>query len=225
MYPKRAFYGDGKSRSRRISNGLSIVEMLVTVVVMGIAMVGLTELLWVNTSWASFLHNKYDNFTGARTFLNQFENDVRHASKVQVNSDGKQIFLEGPFFAQFDSNGYITGTTKYTYSVIPDLAKPGQYKIIRTQNAKDVIVLSGLIGPKTLTGSDVEIFQYVERGKISGEVPAVTKAPFEMDISEVIVNLELRNDYIFGKTAEVNTNSFIALRSEVFVRNSSVHGQ
>lgn len=208
-----------RKRSRK---GFSILELLVSLVVIGIAIAGITELLWINTSWSSVLHNKFDNFTSAQTFLRRFQNEVKHARRV-ISGNSKQIVLEGPVSSQFNSDGFITGLSKFAYSVTPDLSKPGEYMIVRTPDGGvGETVLHGLIGPKNSTGVDLSIFQYIVRSDASIENSTVVSSD---DVSEVIINLEMRKDDIYGKTAEVNTDSFIALRSETFIRNGGIHGQ
>lgn len=209
-----------KKRARR--DGFSILELLVSLVVMGIAIAGITELLWVNTSWSSMLHNKFDNFTSAQTFLRRFQNEVKHARRV-VSGNNKQIVLEGPVSSQFNSDGFITGLSKFSYSVTPDLTKPGEYLIVRTiEGGVGETVLHGLFGPKSNNGVDLSIFQYIVRSDASIENSTVVSSD---DVSQVIVNLEMRKDDISGKTTEVSTDSFIALRSEIFIRNGGIHGQ
>lgn len=211
-----------KLDSQRSRDGFSIVELLVSMVVMGIAIAGLTELLWVNTSWSSMLHNKFDNFTSAQTFLRRFQNDIKHARKI-ISGDKKQILIEGPLLSQFDNQGFITSVSRFTYSVTPDLTRPGEYMIVRTPDGgASETVLRGLIGPKNASGIDLTIFQYIGRGDTSVDRSSVA---VNDDISAVIVNLELRKDDIYGKTTESNLDSFIALRSEIFVRNGGSHGQ
>lgn len=207
---------------RRPDQGFSIVELLVSMVVMGIAIAGLTELLWVNTSWSSMLHNKFDNFTSAQTFLRRFQNDIKHARKI-ISGDKRQILVEGPLLSQFDNQGFITAVSRFSYSVTPDSTRPGEFMIVRTPDGgTSETVLRGLIGPKSASGIDVITFQYIARGDISSDRANVGAND---DISAVIVNLELRKDDIYGKTTENNLDSFIALRSEVFVRNGGSHGQ
>lgn len=207
---------------RRLNFGFSIVELLVSMVVMGIAIAGLTELLWVNTSWSSMLHNKFDNFTSAQTFLRRFQNDIKHARKI-ISGDKRQIVAEGPLLSQFDNQGFITAVSRFTYAVTPDLTRPGEFMIVRTPDGgTGETVLRGLIGPKNASGIDVTTFQYIGRGDTSVDRASVAAND---DISAVIVNLELRKDDIYGKTTENNLDSFIALRSEVFVRNGGSHGQ
>ncbi|MBK7751009.1 MAG: prepilin-type N-terminal cleavage/methylation domain-containing protein [Candidatus Obscuribacter sp.] len=207
---KSKFHHKRLTHLRNCKNGFSIVEMLVSLVVIGIAIAGLTELLWVNASWSSMLHNKYDNYVSAQLFLQRLENDVKHARKVKVTSNNRKLLLEGPLLSQFNGHGFITGVTKYYYSVEPDPTRLGEFRVVRVEDTKpEQVVLRGVIGPKSLNGLDVITFKYIERGKPEIEASEVLNVPSEMDISVLQTNLELRKDDLFGKTSEVNLDSFI----------------
>jgi len=67
---------------QRSKNGLSIIEMLVSIVILGIAVAGLTATLWINGLFAIRQFNKVDNVADANHFLEILGRDVRNAASI-----------------------------------------------------------------------------------------------------------------------------------------------
>lgn len=84
--------------TRNAQRGMSIIELLVSIIIIGVAIAGLTETLWFNALWSYRLGNKLDNIYAARQFLNRVSKDLRMASNVgdeMVVSDQFPTSTEG----------------------------------------------------------------------------------------------------------------------------------
>ncbi|HEY9754119.1 MAG TPA: prepilin-type N-terminal cleavage/methylation domain-containing protein [Oculatellaceae cyanobacterium] len=66
---------------RRVA-GLSIVEMMVAVAVLGVAIAGITETIWVNGAFMTKLGNKLDNVLAARQMLERLGPNLRMGRNV-----------------------------------------------------------------------------------------------------------------------------------------------
>jgi prepilin-type N-terminal cleavage/methylation domain-containing protein len=70
------------NRKRHRENGLSLIEMLVSIVVIGISVAGLTATLWINGLFTIRQFNKVDNISEANHFLELLGRDVRAAASI-----------------------------------------------------------------------------------------------------------------------------------------------
>jgi prepilin-type N-terminal cleavage/methylation domain-containing protein len=66
----------------RSSKAMTIIELLVAIVVMGIALAGMTELLWLNTTWNMRISNKIDNASAVNFFLQRIGKDIKNARNI-----------------------------------------------------------------------------------------------------------------------------------------------
>lgn len=141
--------------SNRVSNrGMTVTELLVAMAVIGIAIAGITELVWVNASWSTRLLNKIDNIYAAKQFLERLGRDVRSAKNIGDSVYGSTTFqgydLNLPMPNQtlilqipvVDTDGYPVKLPKgsgtpatqsdqvsvdtLVYRVMPDSYNPGQ---------------------------------------------------------------------------------------------------
>lgn len=206
----------------RSISGFSILELLVSVVIIGIALAGISELLWANTTWLTFLQNKYDTFFAAKRFLNEFKSDMRRTAILDLTlSDSKNLYIKKATEDQFDGYGFLTATTDYYYGIEAD-TEPGrenQFLIKAGPNKLTAhTVLSGVVGPLGINDTQPKIFQFLDRKS------AISDLPTE-DTIMIIVNLELlRNEY--GKTLRDSPQkSGLALRDEIFLRSKVIHAQ
>lgn len=209
--------------------GISILETLVSFVVMGIAIAGITELIWANTSWLSTLQNKFDTYYASRRFLKMIEMDLHQAVSIDPSSDGKTLVLNRADESNFDSYGFLTYASPYIYKVELDTepGSEGQYVLKAGPSLTDSrIVLRGIVGPLSVVSGQPVIFQYIERRTGALQSSAESTNPNELiNISSVLIDVELKRTD-FGKVKQDGpTKSGIVLRDEVFLRNASIHAQ
>jgi len=209
---------------RRRATGFSILEALVSMVIVGIVIGGITELLWANTAWMAVLNNKFDTFFAAKRFLKELERNVRQSTRISTDSTGTNLVLFMAGEGDFDSYGFLTSATPYYYWVEIDNEPgyEGQYiiKAGPTNLLGGRVVLKGVCGPKGIADGQPKIFQYIDKDKTK----PVSENAFSSTQS-LIVNLELkRND--FGKAFQDGSlKTGLAMRHEIFLRNGRIHGQ
>ncbi len=209
--------------------GFSILEALVSFVVMGIAIAGITELIWANTSWLSTLQNKFDSYYASKRFLKMIEIDLHQTVSIDSSSDSKTLILSRADESNFDSYGFLTYSSPFVYKVESDTepGSEGQYVIKAGPSLSDLrTVLRGVVGPLSITTGQPVIFQYIERRGGDLQSTAASSNPSEpINISSVLIDIELKRSD-FGKSNQDGPNkSGIVLRDEVFLRNSSIHAQ
>lgn len=215
--------------SRRKTWGFSILEALVSFVVMGIAIAGISELLWANTSWLNTLHNKFDTYYASRRFLKMIETDLHNAVSIDPSSDGKNLIITKADESNFDGYGFLTAASPYRYTVEPDTepGSEGQYVIkAGVSSANQIVVLRGIVGPLSLSTGQPVIFQYIERASGLAQPNAKSDDPsLAINLSSILIDFELKRTD-FGKTQQDGANkSGIAIRDEIFLRNSYIHAQ
>lgn len=66
----------------RNSQGMSLIEMLVTLIIMGIIMAGTSEMVMINNSSSLSMLNKVDSLNAARQLVERIGKDVRMARNV-----------------------------------------------------------------------------------------------------------------------------------------------
>ncbi|CAN5705919.1 hypothetical protein BH10CYA1_BH10CYA1_05930 [soil metagenome] len=148
------------SKIRRVS-GTSLLELLVAVVVTGVAIAGITEMLWINATWSTRILNKTDNLNSLKFFLERFESDVRTSRNIGDAANLATNFQKGTYsFAQnattlilqkplFDSNGNpikVTGSPTNICDV-------------------DTIVYQLTPDARDGSGSTYQLLKYVFRGQ------------------------------------------------------------
>lgn len=104
MRPKR------RQNRNRCLTGLSLIELLVSVAILGIAIAGITEVLWVNASWATRINNKLDNVYDAKLFVERFGRDVRMARNVGDLTVNPASTTYTTSYATFDMNSVVNPT-------------------------------------------------------------------------------------------------------------------
>lgn len=67
--------------ARQIS-GMSLIEMLVTILIMGIILAGTSEMVMINNSGIMTLFNKVDSLNAARQLIERLGKDIREARNV-----------------------------------------------------------------------------------------------------------------------------------------------
>ncbi|MBK8221519.1 MAG: prepilin-type N-terminal cleavage/methylation domain-containing protein [Candidatus Obscuribacter sp.] len=210
--------------STRSQQGFSLLEALVSLVIVGVAIAGMTELLWANTSWLSMLHNKFDTFYAAKRFLSELEIDARQSAGIENGSDSTHLILTRAAESDFDSYGFLTRVSEYHYWVEADseIGSEGKYVVKAGADYPTVgrIVLRGVTGPKGIADGLPKIFQYLNRG---GDGTPISVA--QNSTRMLLVNLEVKRTE-FGKAKQDGPlKSGIAIHQEIFLRNAYVHGQ
>lgn len=81
----------------RAQSGTTLLELLVAIVITGIAIAGITEMLWINTAWSTRILNKTDNTNQLKVFFERFEADVRAASNIGDAKNQTMKFQRGPY--------------------------------------------------------------------------------------------------------------------------------
>ena len=223
-----------KTRTRkRKAKGSSLIELMLSSVIIGIIIAGTSQAIFINTAWYSALQNRLDNGMSARMFLRRIGADIRMSYQVETQSNATKLVLSRMPNAQFNSQGFfntplLMSGSQITYSVEADETYPGTYRIMyqNTFTGESSLVMRGILGPLSKTTNQPIIFQYIGR-----QYPCTqTEVPDQLTGS-VVINLELRRtDYgsdtgaMHAVSTSVNKKSAIALRSEYMLRNSGLHG-
>ncbi|MDR3616362.1 MAG: prepilin-type N-terminal cleavage/methylation domain-containing protein [Candidatus Obscuribacterales bacterium] len=226
-----------KNRIRSKAKGLSLIELLTSVIIIGIATAGTMELAYVNAFWAANGMNKADNLYAARRFLDTLNRDLRSTISFTYSSAPTITTLalvRSQDLSQqaVDANGFPLSTSpiQIIYTVIPDpnstdLAAT-DYLIQRQQGTgSPVTILSGLVGPTSKTGSSPAVFQFSSFGNPTGSTDGLSFSP-SGQTNSVVVNLELKRVSFTSATTAMNdttNHSFEAIRSELFLRNSAFY--
>ncbi len=218
-----------KFKTRLSMNGMSLIELLTSVMIIGIATAGTMELAYVNAFWAANGMNKADNLYVARRFLDILSRDLRNAANLTASPDGKIVKIyRSPDLSQASGFSSMTNLIAITYNVAQDpnstdLAAT-DYLITRQEGSgQPVTILSGLVGPVSTSGSSLQIFQYSSATHPSGTTDGLSPTILNQSNS-VVVNLELKKVNFDSATAAMNSktnHSFEAIRSEIFCRNSN----
>lgn len=223
------------TRHQRTARGSSLIELMVTVVIIGFVIAAISEAIFVNTAWFSVLQNRVENGMAAHMFLKHLSADIKTSYQVDaINSDMSKLVLFKMAPNQFSPDGFFNAkqlivASQVSYLVEPDVAEPGLFGIRYTNSltGENRLILRGVLGPVSKANlSKPAIFQY-----ISKQYPcAISDSPTALTGS-VVVNLELRRTEFGSDTGafhkvsnSVRQKSAIALRSETMLRNSLLHG-
>lgn len=230
-----------KKAKSRTNNGLSVIELMLTALIMGFVVAGIMQALFVNLSWFRTLSNRVDNGMAARSFVRSLADDVRNSYQVHKDSRGDKLILHRPptptFAAPADlykSQAYSKiqaqiMSTQITYDVIPDPTQPnGFYKILYSNSSTNDsrTILQGVLGPLSPATGLPAIFQYIDK-----ESPSAQSDTAKDTTGSVVVNLELRRKLyghdtgaFGGSNTAPRDKSAIAFRSEFMLLNNSLHG-
>lgn len=230
-----------KNSYKRRKTGLSVIELMLTAVIMGFVVAGIMQALFVNLSWFRTLSNRVDNGLAARNFVSRFGDDVRNSYQVDTQSRGDMIILHRPPTPDFigpadlyksqvySTKQAIIPLTSIVYEVVPDPTQPtGFYKIQYSNSATNDsrTILQGILGPLSPSTGLPAIFQYVDE-----ESPTAQSDRAKDTTGSVVLNLELRRKLYghdtgaFGSdTTSTREKSAIAFRTEFMMRNNSLHG-
>ncbi|MBL0187484.1 MAG: hypothetical protein IPP97_17265 [Candidatus Obscuribacter sp.] len=218
----------GKNTGKYLANslerqrcGFSILETLVSVVVMGIAIAGITELLWVNTSWNTKLLNKFDNFYAGKQLLGIFSKEFRSCCRIKFTSNTTNITVVRPILNEVN-NGFIGGTEEITYELLPDTTDPSGSYLMKIHDGR--VLLRGIVGPKVVGRTEPQVFQYLEKNVSNTDPKMGLRDSANSNTGSVVVNLELKR-VDNGTMVGVTPKSELVLRSEYLIRNGSIHGR
>lgn len=219
-------------QNRRIhcrSRGASLIELLVAAAVLSVAIAGISELLWANTSWTSRIYNKSGAYFSAQKFLNLIKKDIDSSYAIDFTSTSDTLVL---YRTSFDENGFPTtaGSDQITYSVTPELedgTANGRFQILRSSGVlkNSMVAVKGVSGPTNLADtSKLMIFQYVPKRPSPSDSKYGIKDNAAEGVGSVIINLEILNREM-GKNVSSETNSNavsdIGIRAEIFTRNET----
>lgn len=221
----------------RRPKGASIIELLVSIMVISVAIAGLTELTWINTSWNARLFNKIDNHYAARRFLERIGKEIRNANAISTESTSTKLVL---LTAEYDSEGFLKPVssggiiTKISYTLSSDGTNQATgnalYMVTReTYNQSSGAVdskveqLNGIVGPLDKTTNQIALFQYKNSNSSNLSKDAAIGYNISNPVDAVIVNLELqRLDYGGKRTYSATSGSIFGLRDEFVLRNMLV---
>ena len=204
----------------KLSAGASVVELLVSVVVLGVAIAGITDLMWMNTSWTRNFFNKTSASYSAQVFLKRLREDMNNAYRISDASNEQQLMLWLP-----------TSLTKTSTSPFPPASSPIGDQVIyrlngntitRTANNSTWTILKGIVGPKKIGNSAITVFQYIPKILDSSDPNFGVQSTASGGVRSVVVDIEVLNrDYGKSKAAESTepSTSDIMLRAEFLARN------
>ncbi|MBA3856432.1 MAG: hypothetical protein C0507_05925 [Cyanobacteria bacterium PR.3.49] len=209
------------TRRFRNSFGQSIVELLVSVVVMGVALAGITELLWMNTSWTRNFLNKTSASYSANVFLTRLRDDMNNAYSVSSDSTSQQLKLFLPTSQDKTSTSPFPPAISSTADLVVYKLEGNQ--VTRTAGGKSWTLMKGVVGPKKIGSSDITLFQYVPLNIDVADPNFGVRENAIEGVRSVIVDLEVLNrDYGKSKPSETDnpSTSDLALRAEFLARNA-----
>jgi hypothetical protein len=203
----------------RNNGGMSILELLVSTAVLGVAVVGATELVWMNTSWTKNFLNKTSASYSTQVFLRRLREDLDMAYRISDLSDSRNLIIWIP------SSNIKANMSPFPPDVVPEDKVEYRVeadKITRTFKAEKWTVLRGLVGPKKIGNSDISVFQYVPKALEITDPNFGVKDFATGGVRSVIVDIEVL-DRTYGKSKASETNnpvtSDITLRAEFIARN------
>lgn len=209
-------------RNARPTNGMTMIEMVVTLAIISIVSMGLMALLWVDSWWIFKLSNKTDNVIAAQQFLDRFASEVSVAQSINPSSDAQNLSVQVPVFEsdRIGSAQYLgfplqsadTLIYKVQKSAIQDPSVQPQYEIVRSvvlgsvpmpfhpedgrKSITSATILTGIIGPLDLSGNP-KIFTYTTNGVMAN-----------VEMSRFLPNNRAADPLSFG--------------TQVFTRNSNI---
>jgi len=147
--------------TNRPASGTSLLELLVAVVVTGVAIAGITEMLWINATWSTRILNKTDNLNGVKFFLERFESDVRTSRNIGDAQNYVTNFQKGSYsFAQSSS------TLILQKPLFDSARNPVKVTGVPTNVCDvDTIVYQLIPDTRDPSGSTYQLTKYVFRGQ------------------------------------------------------------
>lgn len=114
-----------KGHATHSEGGMSLIELLTAVIIIGVATAGTMELAYVNAYWAANSTNKADNLYAARRFLDVLSRDLRNAIYVDSSSTASTLIItrsQDLSGASVDANGFPLKTSpiQIVYTVVLD---------------------------------------------------------------------------------------------------------
>lgn len=223
---------------RRIS-GSSLVELLITVVVMGFVGSAVFGLLTSTMAAQQKLQNKCDSIDAAKVSIDRIAKVVRMGRVLGSTSDNMNLIVQCPKFSDsgFPYSDPAVGDVyeTHTFSIIPDADNAGEYVLTwRKDSGIDVpasatnpfintdqgtsVLLKGIVGPTW--GNLPQVFQYVDRNNPAN--PQNTPAGDVSTYTGVIANLEIIKHNASAATGQsYQKSSSFAYKTEVFMRNNN----
>ncbi len=207
-------------RSRNRVIGASLLELLVAILIMGVAMAGMSEAILLSSAWTWRLHNRFDNYLAAKSFITTLQHELRHCFKFVAASENTIEFecYTVPDWRIFDPIAEMPQSTTIRYQILPDADDPGYFVIFKSSGSSaPVKVLSGIVGPTGVQGG--RVFSFLIQTANSQEVSIVPSDDDLKHIASVAVTLELKR-LTFSKQDIAGSNSTQqVIKSEIYLRN------
>lgn len=210
--------------AQRSCSASSIIELLVAVAILGVALAGITDLLWMNTSWTNRFLNRTSAMYKSQVFMKRLETDLESAYRISTDSDTQTLIIWLPVTeSKISTNPFPPraktiaegDSDRVSYIVTSD-------SIIRTAGGKPWTVLTGLVGPRKIGETQISVFQYVEKSFDSTDPAFGVQSKATNGARAVMVDIEV-TDRNFGKSKPSDTNvpsdSDVQMRSEFILRN------
>lgn len=218
------------SKINRKEYGATVIELLVAAAVLSVAVAGISELLWFNTSWTSKFFNKTGANFLAQKLTTMLKRDIDTSFSVDGSSNANKLILNR--HSLFDSSGFplSSGTEQITYTVSPDADTTAKrFQITRTvvssSKISSVVVLKNISGPISPSDSSVaQIFQYIPKQVDDSDIQFGVRSDGSEGVGSIVLNVEIPNrDMGKSRSGEVNTSEVpdVGFRTEFFTRSET----
>jgi hypothetical protein len=207
-----AIYRVAGSSFTRDAGGVSITELLVSVLVMGIAVAGVSEAAWLNCAWMNLTQHKMDNQYSCRIFLAQLAHELSEAVSIVEGSSGDKLE-----FRVLGSNGQES-LIRYSFDAASNTISKS------VSGAASKVVLSGVVGPIWAGTAAPSIFKYVlSSDATSSYVDKNVLNNSGAYIVLVVVDLDLMSNNVTGNRGAFGgalaAKSAYSVHREIFVKN------
>jgi hypothetical protein len=231
-------------RSKRSANGVSLVELVVSSILLSVVLAGVGEILSLCVYTSTKQFNLADTRIGLKRALESVKTDVKMSYAIDITSTPQELrlALPTPFVApendptreeynplapQNPLNGTPIGPGhQIEYMVKSDPDKPEEFLLERsskiagtTDEPTRQIIAKGIIGPFPIDGTSPfpNVFTYLQKHGLD-PIPSTSEATLPTPtIDGVSIYLELRRP----EHAELNDNRYkstIGIRGEAFTR-------
>ncbi|MFN8550245.1 MAG: hypothetical protein U0103_02055 [Candidatus Obscuribacterales bacterium] len=136
------------------------MELLVSVVVIGVAMAGITELMWVNATWSTRMLNKTDNLNAAKFFLTRIGKDIRASKSIGDSTNASPKFPPHSNIFTVGGDTLIIQIPLFDLNGFPIAATVGNGVI----SDVDTVVYYAKSDPRDSTGQTYQVMKSIYRG-------------------------------------------------------------
>lgn len=225
----------------RSNCGSGLVELLISVVVMGFVSAAIFGLLTSTMAANQKLLNKCDSIDESKKSIDRLTRVVRMGRVVAGTSSNTKLIIQSPKFSD-DGYPYRDASTgndaleTHSFTVLPDPSgAAGEYVLQWSKDpgpavpASSVnplinsaqgpsVLLKGIVGP--LNNGNLQIFQYIDRNNPS--TPQNSPVADSSNYTGVIMNLEIfKHDASAAIQNKYKKTTSFAYKTEVFLRNNN----